>query len=86
MPHHASEYSLFNLEEDVKERTSIEMRKKIKRRIIIGVGFSAVVLIAVLTALGLTLRFTLPPETKNVTSITDSSMSHLILIMKRLAK
>uniref|UniRef100_A0A914XCQ5 Protein kinase domain-containing protein n=1 Tax=Plectus sambesii TaxID=2011161 RepID=A0A914XCQ5_9BILA len=89
-PHHASEYSLFRFDvEDVNEGTTTGERKKLQRRIIVGVAILAVVLIAALTALIFILLNKSHPQNKNVTPNPNSTILEdpfLLQIFKTLCR
>uniref|UniRef100_A0A914XR35 Uncharacterized protein n=1 Tax=Plectus sambesii TaxID=2011161 RepID=A0A914XR35_9BILA len=73
-PHQASVYSSFHMtDEDVNGGTSMRVRKEEKRRIIVCVGFLAVILM--LIALVFTLLYTSLVEKKNITLSSDSTIT-----------
>uniref|UniRef100_A0A914W2X8 Uncharacterized protein n=1 Tax=Plectus sambesii TaxID=2011161 RepID=A0A914W2X8_9BILA len=74
--HPASEYSSFGVDEgDVNVNTSIREQKKVKHRILVTVGLSAIVLIAVPTALGFVLFCPLLGKSENVTYNAYSTLN-----------
>uniref|UniRef100_A0A914WE36 Protein kinase domain-containing protein n=1 Tax=Plectus sambesii TaxID=2011161 RepID=A0A914WE36_9BILA len=67
------------------ENHKIRERKRVKRRIVISVGVLAVLLLAMLTALGYTLLYTSPLPWNNVTSNANSNITEVPLVLNNIS-